>query len=140
MTQRPGGMPPPERATLRDSGTELDLAALAARITTLHLERCPADVERYGDRARDWGEHDGRHILNWAVLDANGWFRLEDQLDWLAGVLEAREYPLEHLGSFLGTCAEAVGDPLAPRLRDGAAFVRARGAADRPGSARSRPR
>ena len=135
MTARPSGEPPPARATLRATGAEVDLAALAAEVTARHLERCPDDVERYGDRARAWGEHDGRHVLNWAVLDVNGWFPLEEQLDWLAGVLAARGYPLANLASFLGTCAEVAGDPLAPRLRDGAEHVRAAAAQPRPGTA-----
>ena len=51
---------------------------------------------------------------------------------WLAGVLEARDFPLEHLAGNLDLAAAVVaerlagGDALAARLRDAAALVRGR--------------
>jgi hypothetical protein len=50
---------------------------------------------------------------------------------WLAGVLEARDFPIEHLASNLELAAEVVEErigasPVAARLQAAAAFVRSR--------------
>ena len=125
---RPGGWPPPETATL--GGAEVALAPLAAAVSVRYFERHPDDLERYGELAREWEQHDTQHLLNWAIGDVEGHVDLERQVGWLAGVLEARDFPLEHLASNLELAGEVVEEPLggavAQRLRAAAAFVRSR--------------
>ena len=95
-------------------------------------ERYPEDLDRYGDLARQWEVHDTQHLFNWAIGDVEGHVDLEQQVGWLAGVLEARDFPIEHLAGNLELAADIVedeladADALAGRLRDAAAHVRAR--------------
>ena len=127
-TQPPGGWPPPERATL--AGGEVELLPLATAVSDRYFERYPEDLERYGELARQWEVHDTQHLLNWAIGDVEGHVELEKQVGWLAGVLEAREFPLEHLAGNLELAGDVVEDALADagalagRLRDAAAHVR----------------
>jgi hypothetical protein len=129
-TQPPGGWPPPDRATL--AGREVELPPLAAAVSDRYFERYPEDLERYGELARQWEIHDTQHLLNWAIGDVEGHVELERQVGWLAGVLEARDFPVEHLAGNLELAADTVeaelgdADALAGRLRDAAAFVRGR--------------
>jgi len=128
-TAPPGGWPPP--ATARLGGSELALGPVAAAVAERYFERYPEDLERYGDVARAWEVHDTQHLLNWAVGDVEGHVDLERQVSWLAGVLEARGFPLEHLAGNLELAAEVVGAQVdggaavAERLRAAAARVRA---------------
>ena len=127
----PSGMEPPVTATLPD-GVVLDLRPLACEITDRHLRRHPEDTERYGDLARDWGVHDTQHLVNWAVLDADGAVSFQEQVAWLANVLGSRGYPLANLADNLATAAQATRElvesehttELADTLAAGAAFVR----------------
>ena len=127
-TQPPGGWPPPDRATL--GGREVALPPLASAVSERYFERYPEDLERYGELARQWEIHDTQHLLNWAIGDVEGHVELERQVGWLAGVLEARDFPLEHLAGNLELAGEVVADELggtealAARLRDAAAHVR----------------
>jgi len=127
-TAPPGGWPPP--ATAKLAGTELALGPLAAAVAERYFERYPEDLERYGDAARAWEVHDTQHLLNWAVGDVEGHIDLERQVSWLAGVLEARDFPLEHLAGNLELAAEVAeaevdgGAAMAARLRDAAGRVR----------------
>ncbi len=118
---RPGGMPPPAVAELAD-GTTVDLLALAELVTERHLARHAEDTARYGDDlARAWCTHDNQHVLQWAVQDAD----LDGQLAWLAGLLDARGYPVANLIDNVATAAEVceaeIGTPagraVAARLR-----------------------
>jgi len=126
----PGGWPPPDRSTL--GGEAIALLPLAEETARRYFERHPDDLERYGDVARDWEVHDTQHLLNWAIGDVEGHVELERQVAWLAGVLEARDFPLEHLASNLDLAGDVVaervagGDAVAERLRAGAALVRGR--------------
>ena len=110
MTEHPalrppsGGMAPPQTAALPDA-SELDLPALAREITAEHLAGHPEELERYGPAVRDWCTHDNQHLLSWAALDIAGKVDLDAQLSWPAGVLSARDYPLESLGDNLRTAA-----------------------------------
>ena len=49
------------------------------------------------DVARAWEMHDTQHLLNWAIGDVEGFIALEERVTWLADVLAARDFPLEHL-------------------------------------------
>jgi len=125
----PGGWPPPDHATL--AGASVDLVGIAADVAELYFEAHPDDLERYGDLAREWEQHDTQHLLNWAIGDAEGHVDLVKQVSWLAGVLEARDFPLEHLASNLDIAGDVVegrvagGPKVAERLRAAAAHVRA---------------
>ena len=126
---RPSGWPPPDRARL--AGTEIELAPIAAAVSERYFERHPEDLERYGDLAREWEIHDTEHLLNWAIGDVEGHVDLERQVGWLAGILEARDFPLEHLASNLDIAGDVIEERLrAPdvsgRLKAAAAFVRGR--------------
>ena len=96
MTEPPSGAAPPATAELT-GGEVLDLRALAEEICSRYRTEFPDEQERYGDAGMAWCVHDNQHIVNWAVTEANGLGGLERQIDWLAGVLEARDFPLDRL-------------------------------------------
>jgi hypothetical protein len=130
VTARPSGWPPPTEATL--GGRPVELAPLAAEVADRYFDRHPEDLERYGsDAARAWETHDTLHLLNWAIGDVEGSVVLDEQVTWLAGVLAARDFPLDHLADNLEIAAAVVrervagGTPVAERLSAAAALVRA---------------
>jgi hypothetical protein len=131
VTEPPSGAPAPVTAELRD-GEALDIRALAQEICRRYRNEFPDEQARYGDAGMAWCIHDNQHLLNWAVTEANGYGGFEPQLAWLAGVLEARDFPLERLARDLDIAA-AVLDELGTRhrglaeiLADGARFIRSR--------------
>lgn len=79
-----------------------------------------------------WCLHDNQHILNWAVNAWHGYGGFEPQLAWLAGVLEARDFPLERLARDLDIAAGVVQGSrgshgaLSETLAAGARFVRSK--------------
>lgn len=117
----PSGLAPPTDAPAPDGG-RLDLVALATAICDEHLEQFPEELAERGPAARDWGIHDGQWILFWAAHDHAGDLDLLGQVRWLAGVLDARGYPLQRLEAFLRRCADHV-PALGGRLREAAASV-----------------
>jgi hypothetical protein len=127
-TAPPSGWPPPAEARL--GGARVNLVGLAEAVADAYFARFPEDLERYGDVARAWELHDTQHLLDWAVGDVQGLVDLERQVAWLARVLGARDFPLEHLAVNLELAADVVagqvagGEPVAARLRDAAALVR----------------
>jgi hypothetical protein len=130
-TAPPSGWPPPTVATL--AGAPVELPPLAGEVADRYFARHPEDLERYGpDVARAWELHDTLHLLNWAIADVEGFVALDEQVGWLAGVLAARAFPLDHLAHNLEIAADVVGEqlaggaPVAERLRAAAALVRAR--------------
>jgi hypothetical protein len=128
VTEPPSGAPPPAAAELRDGGT-LDLRALAGEVCRRYRAEFPDERERYGDAGVAWCVHDNQYLLNWAVLEANGMGGFERQLAWLAGVLEARDFPLGRLARDLEIAAAvlaAEAGPLGPAevLAAGVRFVR----------------
>jgi len=125
VTRPPSGEPPPVAATLAD-GTELDLVALAAEICRRYRAEYPDEQERYGDAGIAWCRHDNQHILHWAALTTRGAFPFEEQIAWLARVLEARDFPLDRLARDLEIAAETGPPQLAGILGDGARLVRSR--------------
>jgi hypothetical protein len=127
----PSGAPPPRVAELAD-GTEIDLEALAREICERYRAEYPDEAERYGEAGVLWCRHDNQHLLNWAVLHTRGFVVLDEQVAWLAKVLEAREFPLDRLARDLELAASVVrqrvggSDDVAAALRDAAALVRSR--------------
>ena len=59
---------------------------------------------------RDWCAHDSQYILAWTIGDLAGHPMLERQVDWLAGLLAARGYPLERLARSLEIASGVLGD------------------------------
>jgi hypothetical protein len=125
-TAPPSGWPPPTHARLGEE--TLDLEALAAAVSERYFERFPEDLERYGDAARAWELHDTQHLLDWAIGDVQGFVDLSEQALWLAGILAARDFPVEHLAVNLELAADVMAghEPVADRLRAAAAGVRRR--------------
>jgi hypothetical protein len=116
-------MPPPTSATL--DGEVIELTPLAEAVADRYFAEFPDDLERYGDAARPWEIHDTLHTLNWAILDVRGFTNLETNMLWLARVLVARDFPLEHLARNVELCAGVVAEErLATVLRAAAVSVR----------------
>ncbi len=126
-TRPPGGWPPPESVPL--AGRELALRPLAEAVAERYFAELPEDLERHGDAARAWEVHDTLCTLQWAVLDTQGLADLRREIRWLAGVLAARGFALDHLSRNLVLAAEVVearvpdGARVGERLRAAAADV-----------------
>ena len=125
----PSGQPPPEHATAAD-GASIALRPLAEEICRRYRGEFPDEDERYGEAGVAWCLHDNQHILNWAFLEERGWLDLDEQIAWLARVLDAREFPLSRLARNLEIASAVVEHELgeratgiAQRLRQGAAGV-----------------
>jgi hypothetical protein len=131
VTEPPSGYPPPVNAEL-DGGRMLDLRPLAQEICARYRAEFPDEQQRYGDAGIAWCVHDNQHVLNWAVTELNGYGGFERQLAWLAGVLEARDFPLDRLARNLDIAAAVSAeeleraDQLSEILLRGARFVRSR--------------
>jgi hypothetical protein len=129
----PSGMPPPRTVDDPGGGGTLDLEALARAVCARYYAEFGDEDERYGEVGRAWCVHDNQHLLNWAALDVHGVVALEDQVAWLARVLEARGFPLYRLARNLELDAAVLRDELdhadamAARLERAAAMVRERG-------------
>jgi len=125
-------MAPPTTASLPD-GRELDLVALAAAVCARYYEHYADEDARYGPPGRAWCRHDLQHLLNWAVLDVAGLARLNDEVAWLARILEVRDFPLDRLAHSLDLGAGVLSDEfpgaegVATALRGAAAMIRERG-------------
>ena len=72
-----------------------------------------------------WCRHDNQHLVNWAVLDTREYVSLDEQVAWLAKVLEAREFPLDRLAHDLDIAAAVVGERVAGGERGRHALTRA---------------
>jgi hypothetical protein len=128
----PSGGAAPETTTLPD-GTTLELVPLAREIALRHRTEFPDEADRYGDRGLEWCVYDNQWLLSWAFIDACGWGNFHEQLAWLAGILEARDYPVSRLARNLEIAAEVTADAVASpdaHVRElfvsGAELVRAR--------------
>jgi hypothetical protein len=100
----PGGHPPPTVATI--DGLTVDLVALADEVCELYYREFPDEHERSGDAGTQWCRHDNQWLLSWAVSDVLGLTVLAEQAAWLAGVLHARNFPVERLIRDLELAAE----------------------------------
>jgi hypothetical protein len=125
----PSGRPPPGEAVL--GGVEVAIGPLAEAVAVRYFQAHPEDLERYGEHvARAWELHDTRYLIAWAMGDVEGYVDLDDQVAWLARVLEARQFPLEHLATNLDLAGAVLaerlagGEAVAGRLRAAAELVR----------------
>lgn len=121
----PSGGAAPEAAEI-PGGRRLELAPPAREIARRHRDEYPDEEERYGDRGLEWCAYDNQWILAWAAAGAAGFEDLDRQIAWLAGILDARGYPIERLVRDLEIAAEVVA-PLRAVLESGADTLRARG-------------
>ncbi len=127
----PSGQPPPARVEMAD-GTEVDLEALAREVCERYRAEYPDEEGRYGEAGMAWCRHDNQHLVNWAVLHTREYVVRDEQVAWLAKVLEAREFPLDRLARDLDIAAAVVGervaggDAVAAALTRAAEMVRAR--------------
>ena len=119
----PSGGAPPELAQL-PGGRRLELATPAREIARRHRAEFPDEEERYGDGGLEWCAYDNQWILAWAAADAAGFESLGRQIEWLAGVLDARGYPVERLARDLEIAADVVA-PLRAQLESAAGTMRA---------------
>ena len=119
----PSGGAPPEVAELPEGG-QLELTAPAREIARRHRAEFPDEEELYGDRGLEWCTYDNQWILAWAAAEAAGFENLGRQIEWLAGILDARGYPVERLARDLEIAADVVA-PLRAVLESGAKTVRA---------------
>jgi hypothetical protein len=121
------GDAPPPQVRLR-AGETIALGPFAEAASDRHLAAHPAELERYGSGARDWCVNDLQWLLLWAIMDADGQaLDFDSQLDWLARLLAARDYPMSSLADALDALAEAIAQTLpaaAGNLRAGARRVR----------------
>ena len=102
----PSGAPAPVSAKLADR--PIALLPLAETIADRYFAEFPEDAARYGDAARPWEIHDTSYCLYWAFLDVEGGADLAREIAWLADVLGARGFPLEHLARNLELAADVV--------------------------------
>jgi hypothetical protein len=113
-------------------GTEVDLEALAREVCERYRAEYPDEEGRYGEAGMAWCRHDNQHLVNWAVLHTREYVVLDEQVAWLAKVLEARDFPLDRLAWDLDVAAEVVAlrvpdaDAVAAALTRAAAMVRSR--------------
>jgi len=76
---------------------QIDLGELAEELCDLYYELFPDELERDGETARAWCDHDARYLFAWALEEAgSGALDTVAQVNWLARVLEARNVPIEH--------------------------------------------
>lgn len=126
----PGGQPAPTTVNL--AGQRLDLVSLARETCERYQLEFPDERGRYGPAGMQWCQHDNQHVLNWAALSLRELVDFEQQLAWLARVLESRAFPLERLVRSLELLSETVRRTqppqveLADRIDAGASFVASR--------------
>ena len=102
-----GGTPPPELAVV--GGVELELRPLAEEICRRYRAEFPDEEGRYGEAGVSWCVHANQHILNWAVLSVTFTSELlAQQVDWLASVLRARDFPAGRLKRDLELAGEVL--------------------------------
>ena len=119
----PGGHPPPTTARLADAA-EIELTPLAHAICARYQAEFPDEAGRYGPAGQEWCVHDNLHLLAWAIADAElHLVDLASQVQWLARVLAARDFPLERLARDLDIAAEELAREH-PRLTTSAAGLR----------------
>lgn len=111
----PSGHPPPTTGVLGDDVT-VPLVPLAREICRRYRGEFPDEQERYGEAGAAWCIHDNQHLLFWGAGAVDGWVDMTREVNWLADVLEARDFPLDRLARNLDIAADVVlgdvpGDP-----------------------------
>ena len=127
-----GGEEAPKVSSPLGGGATLDLVALATAICERYAVEYPDERERYGPAGAAWCVHDNQHLLNWATESVNGELDIQQEIAWLANVLEARDFPADRLARGLEIGADIVldrvdgpgGRELAAVLNSSARFVR----------------
>ena len=121
----PGGTSPPQSAHLGDRSVALE--PLAREISRRYRAEYPDERDRYGPAGEAWCLHDNKYLLAWAIEDATEGRHFAANVTWLAGVLAARQFPLERLARDLEIAADVVAESLEgdtrgveARLRNGA--------------------
>lgn len=94
--RRPSGRAAPTEAR-RPDGSVVELIDMARVICRRYRAEFPDEEQRYGEAGDAWCRHDNQWILLWAIEDLDGNDRLDTQLRWLAGVLDARDFPVPRL-------------------------------------------
>jgi len=127
-------MAPPTAAPSPGAGPDLDLHALAEAVCARYYAEFADEDAVYGEVGRLWCQHDNQHLLNWAALDAAGAVVLDDQVAWLARILESRGFPILRLarslelgGKVVRETVGAAAEPMAVALDGAAAMIRERG-------------
>jgi hypothetical protein len=110
---RPSGAAPPTEAALPD-GRAVVLLPLAVEITERYAQAFPDEEERYTPEWRDWCTHDNQHVLRWALDAQRGLADLWQEIAWLAGLLNARGYPLDRLARSLQFGADVLDQRVGP--------------------------
>jgi hypothetical protein len=105
-TREQGGAAPP--AAVHVHGTAIPLAPIADLICSRYRVEFPDERARYGDAGMAWCRHDNQWLLSWAVNDVLGATDLGEQVQWLARLLHARDFPLDRLARDLEIAAEVV--------------------------------
>jgi hypothetical protein len=131
----PSGMAPPTAAPSPvDGAPDLDLYGLAAAVVERYYAEFTDEDAVYGEVGRAWCQHDNQHLLNWAAHDVAGTVSLNDQVAWLARILESRSFPILRLARSLDLGADVVrethgpdAEPMAQRLAGAARMIRERG-------------
>lgn len=104
----PTGATPPAQV-LTAEGVAIELRPLAREICRRYHQEFTDEEERYGPAGREWCLHDNQYLLAWAIQDArDGTVRLDEQAVWLAGVLEARNFPAARLARDLEIAGDVV--------------------------------
>lgn len=104
----PSGASPPTQARTA-SGGAIELTPLAQDICRRYDLEFPDERERYGPAGRAWCLHDNLYLLAWAIQDArDGTVKLEEQVAWLADVLDSRGFPVPRLARDLEIAAAVV--------------------------------
>jgi len=126
LTAPRGGRLPPTEARLPD-GEVVWLRPLAEEVARRLFAEYPDERDRYGEAGFEWCVHDNQYVLYWASLSESVFTR---QLEWLAGLLEARSYPLARVARDLELAADVVEERWGERaaaitaaLRSGALAV-----------------
>jgi hypothetical protein len=128
----PSGDSPPDIAWVNDC--LIDLKPLATEICQRYREEFPDEDDRYGPAGNAWCVHDNRYLLYWAAEAANGYLAINDEVAWLAKVLEARGFPLRRLARNLEIGAQVAreqvdapnGSLLSKQFLRAAEYVRTR--------------
>ena len=121
-TAPPSGAEAPIEVAAPDGAT-IDVRDLALKVCSRYYLEYDDEEERYGHAGRAWCVHDNQWLLSWAALDLAGLDDIVGQVRWLAGVLAARDFPIQTLADDLEIAAEVVPQ-FAGRLREVAAVVR----------------